>query len=326
MKNLISLSAIMCISIALSPCFVSAKDLVKEGKRNSDAPKKYTIEETTELMQSGSLGKIKLDHDDHVYKCMKIAKEAGDLEGAVDALVEFKTKLGDSLDNEEVNAIIQISNSGTELYKNIGLAAKDIGKRKTTINEHFFILSVIKKNLGNELLHGMQIAAECNYKVDNDYFSDDRLTILTNVGRIKDEARFFAIYEAMKNVGMSSKINTSTLDILYKMYTIDGDVPEKIAFYLKDNRWKSRNQPGKREYEVIRDVMKANYAGYLGQHNVAADDMPVEKKAVVKTKYISNSSKKKVTQKIASNKKINKTPENKTKGRSSTCVCTASNN
>ncbi len=279
------------------------------GEDIEEVKLQYSIEETTELMKSKKIGNIKLDHDDHVYKCMKISKEGKDLEGSVDALINFKTAFGDTLDDEEVNLIIEISKLNTELYADIALVSRKIGKKKTTVDENFILVNAIKKGTGLALLRGLERAVECKYKIENDYFSDERVDLLVRIGYIENEDRFFEIYDAMKRVGMSGKLNTRGLEVIYKLYLLKGDVASKIEDYLRVNKWKSRKQPGQREYEVIRDLMRANYAAYNEKYRPYKSASVSETKVVRKNKprkAVKRYKPRKVVKKPASDKNIRK--------------------
>ena len=265
---------IIILSVLLSsPLFSSnlLNKIMKDSKDNQSTSdesikSKYNIEETTEILKSRKLGKIRLDHDDHVYKFMKVAKNANNLEGAVDVLIASKTKLGYTLDDSEVDVLIKISNLDTNLYQEIIVIARKLGKSKTTVREHFTICNELKKGNGKYILAGIERAIGCNYKIKNDYFSWSRLNLLIQVGKITDEDRFVDIYNAMRSIGMGSKVDPKGLEVLYKLYHVKGDVAGKITEYLKYNKWRSRKQPGDREYIVIRDLIKANYK-ILGQES-----------------------------------------------------------
>jgi hypothetical protein len=239
---------------------------------------------------------------------MKLAKEGKDLDGAVEALYTFKTNFGDTLDNEEVNLLIQISKLDTNLYNDIALSSRDIGKKKTTVEENFTLLKSISKGSVQSLLNGIDVAKQCKYRIENDFFSSDRVELLIQIGNLKDTNRFLEIYDSMKNVGMGAAINTRGLELLYKLYSLQGDVSMKIDEYLKVNKWKSRKQPGDREYEVIRDIMKWHYATFdkMNREMSKGNSLSYEEKETPKE----NETPKEKENKEGSKKKAKKVTEN----------------
>lgn len=307
MKKLINFILILVTFI-----FISNPLLSTEKKNN------YSIEQTTEILQSRKLGNIKLDHDDHVYKCMKLSKEAENLEGAINVLIASKTDLGYTLDDEEVKLIIKISNLDTNLYQDIIISSKKIGKKKTTVAEHQLIVDEIKEENGKYLLSGIERAGQCHYKIENDYFTRKRLNLLVELGKIKDEDKLLNIYAAMRRIGMESNVNSKGVEVLYKLCNLEGDVAYKINEYLKINKWKSRKQPGEREYVVIKDLMKANYVAIEKQRSDYDKIKIYKDKPKKKNKNIATKSKRKYYAKKTSNKS-----KDKKKGHGSLSPCTA---
>lgn len=252
MRYLLNIAFFFILSTFFAGQLFASKliNLTKEGQK-----KRYNLEETTDMLKLSKLISFNLSHDIHVYKCLKISRNAVDLEGAIFILVASKTKLGYALDDQEVDLIIRLSKLNTEVYQDVMNAAKKIGKVRTTVKEHNNISSVVEKGNGRALLEGIDTATGCNYKIENDYFSISRLDLLVKVGKLNDKDRFFDIYDAMRKVGMESKIHSRALNVIYKLYNIKGDVPYQIMEYLRVNKWRSRKQPGDREYLVIKDMM-----------------------------------------------------------------------
>ena len=109
MKVIITITlTIFLISPLLSSGLVKKINSPSVIKVNKSHKSKYTVEEATEILSDSRLGKINLNRDDHVYKCMKISQKSKDLEGATDVLIASNTNLGKKLDNEEVNLLINI--------------------------------------------------------------------------------------------------------------------------------------------------------------------------------------------------------------------------
>ena len=84
---------------------------------------------------------------------MKISKEGRDLEGAVSALIAFKTNFGYTLDDDEVKVIIRISRLDTNLYNDIAITSKKIGKNSIFI----MYLSVRTYNTGKDHAQGQEL-------------------------------------------------------------------------------------------------------------------------------------------------------------------------
>ncbi len=296
-----------------------SQNLLKRS--NISTTPKYSIDETARILRSRRIGNLKLDHDDHVYKCIAISKRAGNLEGAADALVAFKTKFGDTLDDNEVKLIIRISKIDTELYADIANLSKSIGKKETTINEHFNIVYETEKGNGEYLKIGLDRAHACGYKMENDYYSAKRLKLLIDIGKISTQDRFLDIYNAMRKIGMSKRINTRSLEILYHLSQLKGDVASGISEFLYKNKWKSRKQPGKREYSVIRDMMDGNEKHYpmndganqsrIGDYNSDEGEYEYENRKIEEKKSPSSMVKKK--SKWKPSKKVKRKPSKKVK-------------
>lgn len=293
MKKLINLIVILLILIFFS------NQLFAIERR-----KRHTIEQTTEILLSKKVGNLKLDHDDHIYKFIKISKSANDLEGAINVLIASNTKLGDTLDNEEVKLIIKISQLDTNLYQDIMIAMKKIGKKRTTIAEHYTIIDKMKKKKGKYLLTGIGRAVQCNYTIENDYLSLKRLNLLVKIGKLKSDEKMINIYAAMRRVGMGSDVNSKGIEVIYKLSNLKGDVAYKIDLFLKNEKWRSRKEPGEREYSVVKYLMKDIYVAHEGSSDYDKIKMYLDKPGKKHNKKYY--SKKKYNKKYYSKKKHNK--------------------
>ena len=185
-------------------------------KSKGQSKTNYSVEETTELLKDRKLGNFSISRDNQIFKCIKISKNARDLEGAIDVLIALNIKLGPSLDDDEVNLLIRLSKINTEVYNDVVYAAKKIGKKKTTIKEILLLLKEFERGNGEYLLIGIERAIDCNYLIDDDYFSTQKIKLLVDYGMFRDEEKLLDIYDTMRSVGMAKEINTTSLEFLYK--------------------------------------------------------------------------------------------------------------
>lgn len=231
-------------------------DIAAWAARPDDEPRrKGGLDRTTALLLNRKLGNIRLDHDDHVYKCIRIAREGRDIEGAVECLIEARTTLGDTLDADEIKLIIRLSNTKTALFREIVATARDIGKKKFTVEECALLTNYVIENDGKLILQGMQLAEQCRYRMESEALNADHLNLFIRLGEIKNKNYFCTLYDAMIGVGMSKSMGTPSLKCLYRLNTLPGNVPSIVELYLRENKWRARKQIGEREFQVIRDLV-----------------------------------------------------------------------
>jgi len=218
------------------------------------------IDQITALLMSKNIGSITLDHDDHIYKCLKIANEAQKVEGSLEALSLLKVKFDDTLDDDEVDLLIRLGKTDTKFFTVFAAEAAKIGKKITTVEEIFYLLEIMENGGSEALMKGITLASRCLYRLPNDFFSLSRINLFCDLGKIEDQNRFLELYNAMLKTGMKKNADEKILQFLRQISMLEGDVAGSIIKYLFEKKWKSRQQPGKREYNIIRDLMKNDYS------------------------------------------------------------------